>query len=414
MTSRFIALIGILTFLVSFIIFAQPGSALAALTLNQFIGFETGGLEEAHAINDTPVVVTSPVKHGDYALELNADGDDYRFYMITGGSTDASNDFILGFYLRFTATPTVDDKSLLEAREAPGKEIFQLEFNTARKFRIKDAAGTLIATGSTVLSVDTYYLIEILFQHSATGNFDLHIDGVSEFSETSMDLIDDTGIDHDISGYRFSGLDAGTVYVDDIYCYSGASSVSDFLGEHEIFRYQPSETNSATPDVGNDLDQGVWQDLGETPVSSDGTEPGYTTDATAQSGVMYTDGTLSGNNFRPGPNGDSEIDGDSNIKGGKWFARLKRGNGSGTEHYLKYGNDVDSISTTSDLLLSASFENHFIISTAAGVVPLSTEHFAIGMADEAAGARDMFAEEMFGFILHIPAVGGTRRIFSIQ
>ena len=93
MRYRLIGLIGVLAFLVSFVVFAEPGNAQAALTLNNFFGCETNGTDELLGSSGTPDCGTTRVRTGDWSLELRS-GDIAQLAMITGGSTDSDNDFI--------------------------------------------------------------------------------------------------------------------------------------------------------------------------------------------------------------------------------------------------------------------------------------------------------------------------------
>lgn len=397
-----------LLFLVVFVAIVPAGTARAALSLNNFVGFETDGLEEAVAAGSTSIITDA--RSGDWAMRLEGGGF-LDLPMITGGSTNSDNDFIFGFGVNFGARTNTD--VLVRFLDDAGGEVANLTHVATGELRLVDAAGaTVVTTSSTPFAADgVYYFVEVSWQHSASGAFDVHVDGVSEISETGVDLTDGGAIGPDAAVYQLVG-DVGQVnrpVFDDLYMYSGATGTGDFLGDASVFRYQ-ANTNSATPDSGNDLDQGVWQDLGETPVSSDATEPAYTGGALA--GEVYTNDTQSGDNYRPGPSGDCKIEGGFDIKGGKWLHRLRRGNGSGTVHQARYGNDIDAIQSQT-VTLGTGYANFFTVSQAANAVPLSSEHFAMGFEKDG-GSRELFAEEMFAFILGVPGVDACRRIFNIQ
>ena len=275
----------------------------------------------------------------------------------------------------------------------------------------------IVTTTTDPITQNVFFFIEVLWQHSATGNFIVHVDGSEVINETSMDLTDGGAIGADLAIYRISGP-GGDVSIDDVYAYSGGTGTGDFLGNAEIFRYQ-GNTNSSVSDRGltvigttDNLIKGDWDDLGETPLSSDATPPDFSTND-ALSGAKDTDDTQSGNNFRPGPNADASIDGDSNIKGAKWIHRLLRGNGNSTTHYAGFGDnsgDVESavVSLTGDYL------NYIhIAASGAAEVPTSTEYFSNGFG-KSSGGRAIAAEEIWAMILHVPDAGGTRRIFPVQ
>jgi len=369
------------------------------LTLNNFTGFETGDLNEALSTSGTPTVGGTDPHSGDFVLDLDAGAEEFDVAIITGGSTDANDDFILGFFIRFSDKNPSSSGNILEVLDDAGTLIFNLllEPDGDLRFNPQTGAGFTITDPFTL---NTYHLIEIRWQHLASAAFDLHIGGVSEISETGIDLTAGGAIGEDLAVYQFGGVVGAAFKIDDIYCFSGGSGVSDFLGNANILRYQ-ANTNSATPDVGDALDQGVWQDLGETPVSGDATEPGWDVNA-ARGGAVFTDDTQSGDNFRPGPSGDSDFSG--TITGGKWYWRLHRGNGGATIHEGRHGNNVDG---TADVIftLGTSFANFFLVrepAAGAGSLPLNTEFFSQGFAKES-GGRDIFAEEIFGFLLFVPS-----------
>lgn len=418
MKLRLIGLIGLMAFMVSLATFAQPGKAQAALTLNNFIGFETNGLDEALGASGSPVTeASSPSPHsGDWSLDL-ASGS-YRAAIITGGSIDSDNDFIVGFWINFADKVPGGTIIFMNARQDDNDPVWRLEITSSSNLRITDDGGSLIGSEVTdPFTVGQWHLIETRWQHSTSGAIDVHIDGSSVLSETAQDLSSGGSISADSADYQFLGNADLDLNIDDFYAYSGGTGTGDFLGDTEVFRYQ-ANTNSTTADdlcstgAGSTLDQGVWQDLGETPLSADGTEPGFTISA-VRGGRINTEDTQSGDNFRHGPHGDTNIDGDSNIKGGKSLHRLRRENGSGTTHRSCLGNDVDSGHLSPTVTLTTGFANFFIVSSATEI-PLSAQHFSVGMF-KSAGGREIFGQEIWAFLLHVPdAPAPARRIFPVH
>ena len=59
------------------------------VVINNFIGFETGGLEESFAIVGAPVAQTSVVRSGTYALHLPSTSDsEYEIFPFGAGVLD--------------------------------------------------------------------------------------------------------------------------------------------------------------------------------------------------------------------------------------------------------------------------------------------------------------------------------------
>lgn len=113
----------VLLFLVSFLAF-QPDTVQAALTLNNFVGFETNGSEEAVGSGGASIVTNA--RSGDWAMQMNSGGF-LDLPMITGGSTDSNNDFILGFGVNFNGRTATD--VLLRFLDDAGGEVANLRFS---------------------------------------------------------------------------------------------------------------------------------------------------------------------------------------------------------------------------------------------------------------------------------------------
>lgn len=360
-----------------------------ALTLNDFVGFETGGLEEAIATANSPTLEATIVHTGDYSLKMDASADRYEIRAIRG--TDAGDKYILGFWIYIVDKTPAILTSMLQALDASGG-CWLARLTSGGVLEVINSLAALIGSTSDIVE-GSWMLVEVCWEHSDTGSFDLYINGSSKISVASTDLNVGGSMDSDAAVYRFYGC-TEIFYFDDYYAYSGAAGVSDFLGNCEVFRYQ-ANTNSATPDTGDNLDTGVWQNCGKTPDNVD--EVSYTN--TPRTGAIYTDDAASGLNYRHGPHGDANIDGASNIKGGKWLHRLRRGTGGTTTHYKRYGNDVDGL-TDAIVTPNTAYKNFMTISTLATEVPTDQEHFAQGF--RVVGAQDIYCQEMWAFILHVP------------
>ncbi len=376
-----------------------------ALTLNNFIGFESGGTEEALAVAGTPNVQEFNVRTGDYSLAMFS-ADEYDVAIITGGSSDGGGGaYILGFAFRTAGAPG-SASVLHEARDDAGALLWSIERQADGDLVARDSVGTQIGSTATDPATNdgAWYYFEVYWEHADPGQFDLHIAGVSEITGTG-DLTAGGTITEDAAFYRFTETATLSYNIEDVYCLSGAAGTGDFLGDAEVFRYQ-NRTNSATPDTGNALDNGsgVWQDAGLTPGVEEALAnvPGYVTDAVL-SGDIFTDDTASGKHGRHGPHGDTNIDG--TIKGAKYLHQMRRGAGSGTTHRKRYGNSVDAESETA-ITLTTAYQNFFTMSEAAAVVPLSTEHFSVGFS-RSTGGRELYCKEIWAFILHVPSAGTT-------
>ena len=371
-----------------------------ALTLNNFVGFETGGLEEIAGTFGAPTASETQKHAGVYSGRIPS-GSRIDWPIITG-SAGAGNDYIVGFWVYFddingvigTFVRAYDDSGSIDG------SCFLLRLSAANLI-LEDSADVQVVSVDNPFSAGRWQLVEIRWQYSDAGAFDLHVDGVSKISEVGVDLkFNPAGtITEDGGNYLMFGRSSGGAnyhYIDDIYSYSGAAGVGDFLGDSEVFKYQ-SVKASDTPDNGSVLDAGTWDKAGETPLAATATNPEY---ESTGAGSVNSDDV---NGFPEGPKNDARIDGDANIRGMKGLSNMKRSGGGGTAHYILMGNDVDGTTRSPDIDPSTAFATYFFISEAAGIVPLSTEYCSIGF--EQTNAQDYECQEQWAMLLHVPSLG---------
>lgn len=362
-------------------------------TLNNFVGFETGGLEEASA-SGAPSVQAAIVRTGSYALDYGAQG--YEIAPFESVS-DAGDDQILGFAVYFTDLSPGSLRSFLIAQEDSGvQKAWALYIDTNGDLGISPdtgAAQTILAP----FTENTWHYIEILWQHLASGTMDVFIDGSAAASQfTGLDLTNGGTFD----AYEFgTGGGSPSEYLDDFYCMSGATGTGDFLGPRtEVLGAYQNTAEDAT-DQGSALNNGTWADVGTTPFV-DGTQADYQQNGAIEGYTICDEG------LREGPAGDAP----GTITGAKYIQRMARTNGSSPTTLDKsFGNSGDGVtSEDSASVLTVAFANFFEVSEAAGVVPTNSENFAFGMGQTGSGGRDVLAHEMLACLLHTqPALSTT-------
>lgn len=237
-------------------------------TLNNFIGFETGGVEEAIATSATLMgVFATPARTGDYGIRIDASGgfDQYDIAIVAGGSNNAGDDRLVGFAAR---TDMVPDTRLFEAHDDSGNLLWALESGSGGTIVARDANNSTIGTSTAVLGF-YWTFIEVRWQHvTSNGKFDLYMDGNSEInSETAVMSVGGT-ISADTAYYRLTFLTGvgGYWHIDDFYAYSGASGTECFLGDNRVIAAQ---TDCTGPDPvacggeGSILGVGVWENTDE-------------------------------------------------------------------------------------------------------------------------------------------------------
>ena len=360
--------------------------------LNNLVGFETGGLEEALATNGAPSLEEVVVRTGDYSLKMDAAGEQYDVPAVSGGGSQGSW-FIVGFAVRLADKTPASEQVLLATYDGDDAASFELRLQTNGDIWLYDANGA--KQGDTVdpFTENIWHYFEIAWEQLNQGDFDLYIDGNSKISVGNKDLAA-TGLMTE-GYYRLSGV-GGDQYWDDIYCYSGAAGVGDFLGDAEVYKYQSTKA-SDTPDNGSVLDAGTWDKAGETPLAATATNPEY-----ENTGAGSVDSNAA-NGFPEGPKNDARIDGDSNIKGMKGISNMKRSGGGGTAHYILMGNDVDGTTRSPDIDPTTAFVSYFFISELGSIVPTTAQYCSIGF--EMTNAQDYECQEQWAMLLHVPSVG---------
>lgn len=164
-----------------------------------------------------------------------------------------------------------DDQSV------PGEQIgVGVNYDTNQLFVTRN--GTILATGTTVLTAGVSYYIEFQATISATGAYELRINGTTELSDASVDTRG-SGTST-VNAVRLGGTLGVSVYgggsfqnignVDDLYiCDDSGSTNNDFLGDIRVcclFPDGPGTTTGLTPSTGVN-----WQNVDETDIDDDTT-----------------------------------------------------------------------------------------------------------------------------------------------
>ena len=364
-----------------------------ALALNDFSGAETGGLEETSATVGTPSAPTANPRSGARAYRLAA-GDAIEFAPFATVA-DAGTDYVVGASVSFDDVTPAAAVPFLSLREGAA-EFLRLELTTGGDVLVVDANGATIRTIAGPFTAAAHHFVEVYFRHSASGTVEVFIDDASQGSDSAQDLTD--GGTFDTVRFENAAASAATLDVDDYYLKSGATAAADRFGPVEVFGYQ-AWPNAGT-DNGSALDLGTWDLAGETPLdASAGHIVSYT--ANNKNGSADSDGTGGG------PSGDSNIDGDSNIKAAKWVFHAQRTNGSNSAPFLRYG-DTGGTTDSGDILANGFAIFVFLSETTN--VPSSSQFFRMG-GGKGSGGRDVEIGEMWGMLLHVP-VGATTKTLT--
>jgi hypothetical protein len=362
-----------------------------ALTLNNFVGFETGGLEEVSASTGSPTAQTSVVRTGSYALQ--AAGERVDIDLVEGGTSDAGDQYIVGFAYHVSDKTPASESHIVRGSGASSIN-FSLRLQTDGDVVLWDETGTTRGTATDPLTENKWHYFELLWENLASGDFIVYLDGSEIINVTNQDFHAE-----DLTRYIFWGPSTTGAYFDDVYMMSGATGTGDFLGPRtEVLGAYQNTAEDAT-DQGSALNNGTWANVGQTPFN-DGTVADYQQNGAIAGYTICDEGN------RAGPAGDAP----GTITGAKYIHRMARTNGSSPTTLDKsYGNSVDGV-TSKDMasVLLVTYANFFEVSEAAGVVPTNSENFAFGMGQTGSGGRDVLAHEMCAMLLHTqPALSTT-------
>lgn len=163
-----------------------------------------GGFEDGTILGDSIIsggtfsIVTSPVNFGTYALRTNPTTTGTG-YALVGGWASLGQETGLSaitsfnrFYFRFATLPASGDEpiaAISSNNTAAGPFKLEVRINSSGQLVAYDTTPTLLATGTTVLSANTWYMIECKAGKGASAPWEVKINGTSEISGTSSNLI---------------------------------------------------------------------------------------------------------------------------------------------------------------------------------------------------------------------------------
>lgn len=351
-----------------------------ALTVNEFIGFETGGLEESSSIAGTPVVQSTVKRSRTFALELNAATDTYIVSPFSEVA-DAGNKEIWGGGVRFSVLNVLTN--FWQAADGGGFNI-TLQLKANGDLALLNDLEVEVGTATNPFTVDTFHFIEVVWDHANPGKADVFVDDVSVISVTGQNFTSGGTL----AAWHFKCSDGITIHFDDMYWLSGATSVSDRLGSLAAVLGAYQNTAEDALDLGDALETGTWANVSQTP-ANDANTASYTSN-------VKTGGTQTDEGTRAGPSGDADVDG--TIKAAKWIHRLKRGGGGGTTHWKRLGNSGDGMIDIT-MGVSPNFKEFFHISELATQVPTTSEFFQQGFRVD--GPRDIIGGDIWAMLLHV-------------
>lgn len=291
-----------------------------ALTLNMYWKPEPGGLELTSATTGTPTVITTNPHYGTNHYRLDASTDTIDFAPFAHNVDDAGTGYVLSWHSALDDWTPASEVFLLRLLDTTGTFTL-VTVETDGDIRIDDAAGSTIRTISNPSFTNgTYHWFDLYFQHDASGEIELSIDGTGQGLDTAEDLTDGGTFDE----FRFGGQNSIVHDIDSFMFFSGATGSSDAKGDFEV-EFDQTALTGAVSDAGLnataavDLSSGTWDDT----LFADGDTNDISMDDSPHYGTVDT-------NF---------ISAQNDIIGiGTYFRGLRDG-GQAAIHYLGVGND---------------------------------------------------------------------------
>lgn len=225
------------------------------MTMRVICGFEAQVFEEAgdsgaRSTSGT-TIITANQRSGDAALQISLTGGANVFPFEWTGISAADTETYVGFGLRITAFSATDTETstVLLIQDGAATNIATLiilRSGTDIVLRLLNVTQATVDTSTTTLETDTWYFLELRIENSDTGNYELRIDGVTEFSGTEDFRNTDTTVQQAQLTNVPSNSDACTLQFDDVYIDSAA-----FLGFHEVLLLRPDGDGTDTAWTGD-------------------------------------------------------------------------------------------------------------------------------------------------------------------
>lgn len=148
-----------------------------------FGGFEEGDTGSVQNCSGTRAIVTGPVRTGTYSFRINPTTTgtgtcSIRGYSTTGSAPANGVDSAVAYYrtyFRYATKPASNDEEIAVVVDTSAVAKLYLRLNSAGNIVAYDSTNTAVATGATVLSVNTWYIIEISVGTGATSNYEIKL-----------------------------------------------------------------------------------------------------------------------------------------------------------------------------------------------------------------------------------------------
>ncbi len=294
------------------------------LVITDFEGFEHGGTHGIVFTGGSGVsVVTTPAPQSSketYTLFIPTSTNSSSNIVETKVAAE-DDDFIWSCYVQFNfqgETFPSNAFTLFRGVTTDPSTCWRIRYDASANWLLLDADSTQVDSGGVTFVEDRYYRIDIWWQKGASGFVKVwKKDMVTNsrfqlFNETSMKT-EAVGSADDVV-WRFESFAQGGVsddmtelYVPSYCMVTGATAESDIIGEFDVLgAYRADHNATNVPDwYPDNLSSGNWDDVFEVPFNAANFGRYNCANLVTKKGGMTCDA-----GSRPGPKGDTTIDGE--------------------------------------------------------------------------------------------------------
>lgn len=164
--------------------------------INNLCGWETGDATEVVSTSGTVSVNSgSPCRTGAYCLRANPTTTGSGYHELqrfnANGSTTGLNNATayIRFYFRVATLPASNNEPIVRVMDSTPAQKFELRINSSGNLSAHQSDSATLGTGSTALSLNTWYRINIEVGTGASAAWAVSINGVAEISGSTANLL---------------------------------------------------------------------------------------------------------------------------------------------------------------------------------------------------------------------------------
>ncbi len=330
-------------------------------------GFETRDFQEYDATGGSPAIVTTGSRSGNCHAKFASSGD-----YVEHDSIGTSNvDRYWCFYIKYSGTAPSSGTMFFKIITATPTDIMGLGIGTNGKLEETIAGST---GGINVLSTGWENRIEITWSGSSDDIYRIYLNGTLEITTASSTA--------GVFDIRLLTDQTYDIEVDDIWI----EETTTLLGDHKIVGLFPNGNGSDGWDSGGYADVDDWITTTEDDTATEALSTGSPSSATdhVQNTSVYSIGAS------------------DTINAVVAAGMLARGNGGGSEHYLRITSHTPADDDSADLGLASAYAFKSFVTTLSMPTPTQLDSWEVGGVTT--GARQLEATATALMIDYSPVI----------